>query len=146
MTCLKSVLNLFLEVKRSSAFIAHARHWGSFSSGCLKEVLSFLFLSTSTDQKVCCLSLIHPFNWCLFGIYLLECKQKWYQVLSLPFKIKFLYEGLFLVNFQAKFSASLFWLVFHATKDGGLEDVPDAVTSPIQRFDKVCWNFTLTIG
>ncbi|XP_028405927.1 calmodulin-regulated spectrin-associated protein 1-B-like isoform X2 [Dendronephthya gigantea] len=38
--------------------------------------------------------------------------------------------------FEAKFCASLFWLVFHATEDGGLEDVPSQVTSPIQRLDK----------
>jgi hypothetical protein len=47
--------------------------------------------------------------------------------------------------FQAKFCASLFWLVFHATEDGGLEDVPSTVTSPIQRLDKVCGNFNFLL-
>ncbi|XP_048590718.1 uncharacterized protein LOC5518363 isoform X4 [Nematostella vectensis] len=35
--------------------------------------------------------------------------------------------------FEAKFCASLYWLVFRATEDGGLEDIPSQVTSPIQR-------------
>ena len=47
--------------------------------------------------------------------------------------------------FQAKFCASLFWLVFHATEDGGLEDVPSTVTSPIQRLDKVYGNFNFLL-
>ncbi|KAJ7361843.1 hypothetical protein OS493_014485 [Desmophyllum pertusum] len=35
--------------------------------------------------------------------------------------------------FEAKFSASLFWLVFRATEDGEFDNIPSQVTSPIQR-------------
>ncbi|XP_022802926.1 calmodulin-regulated spectrin-associated protein 2-like isoform X3 [Stylophora pistillata] len=35
--------------------------------------------------------------------------------------------------FEAKFAASLFWLVFRATEDGEFENIPSQVTSPIQR-------------
>ena len=34
---------------------------------------------------------------------------------------------------QAKFAASLYWLVFRATEDGEFENIPSQVTSPIQR-------------
>ncbi|XP_020617788.1 calmodulin-regulated spectrin-associated protein 2-like isoform X4 [Orbicella faveolata] len=35
--------------------------------------------------------------------------------------------------FEAKFAASLYWLVFRATEDGEFDDIPSQVTSPIQR-------------
>ncbi|XP_031567239.1 uncharacterized protein LOC116302157 isoform X2 [Actinia tenebrosa] len=35
--------------------------------------------------------------------------------------------------FEAKFCASLYWLVFRATEDGGLDEIPPQVTSPIER-------------
>ena len=38
---------------------------------------------------------------------------------------------------QAKFAASLYWLVFRATEDGGFDNIPSQVTSPIQRDSEV---------
>lgn len=35
--------------------------------------------------------------------------------------------------FEAKFAASLYWLVFRATEDGKFDNIPSQVTSPIQR-------------
>ncbi|XP_078381865.1 uncharacterized protein LOC144664608 isoform X5 [Oculina patagonica] len=35
--------------------------------------------------------------------------------------------------FEAKFAASLYWLVFRATEDGEFDNIPSQVTSPIQR-------------
>jgi len=38
---------------------------------------------------------------------------------------------------QAKFAASLYWLVFRATEDGEFDNIPSQVTSPIQRDSEV---------
>lgn len=43
----------------------------------------------------------------------------------------------FICHPQAKFAASLYWLVFRATEDGEFENIPSQVTSPIQRDSEV---------